>query len=211
MGEWLSYQSHQGSETLCVWPHFQALLMTTAGASLICMIELTRLWLRTHNSQAWSRSQSMWKFVRIAQVYISPWVSHTSCDAWEQSSISRDCQLSSAAFLADMTVLYSRTWVPKGILTISQGLVIAGLADVTRPAEKLSFKQSGALAATGVENTLCIAVLHTYYRVSACYGCHLICLCMGVFLWLHGLHTTTKCACSTIGCFFDDVAILVLD
>ena len=77
--------------------------------------------------------------------------------------------------------MYSRTWVPKGILNISQGLVIAGLADVTRPAEKLSFKQSGALAATGVENTLCSTVLHVI-RVSACYGCHLICLCMGVFV-----------------------------
>ena len=35
-----------------------------------------------------------------------------------------------------------------------QGLVIAGLADVARPAEKLSFKQSGALAATGTVYTL---------------------------------------------------------
>ena len=31
----------------------------------------------------------------------------------------------------------------------TQGLVVAGLADIARPAEKLSVMQSGALAATG--------------------------------------------------------------
>ncbi|CAI8025179.1 Mitochondrial pyruvate carrier 2 [Geodia barretti] len=36
-------------------------------------------------------------------------------------------------------------WAP----TFKWGLVVAGLADVTRPAEKLSLQQSGALAATG--------------------------------------------------------------
>ncbi|CAI8025178.1 Mitochondrial pyruvate carrier 2 [Geodia barretti] len=35
-------------------------------------------------------------------------------------------------------------WAP----TFKWGLVVAGLADVTRPAEKLSLQQSGALAAT---------------------------------------------------------------
>lgn len=34
-----------------------------------------------------------------------------------------------------------------------QGLVVAGLADAARPAEKLSIKQSGALAATGMVYT----------------------------------------------------------
>ena len=32
--------------------------------------------------------------------------------------------------------------------------MIAGLADVTRPAEKLSLKQSGALAATGQDTKM---------------------------------------------------------
>lgn len=31
-----------------------------------------------------------------------------------------------------------------------QGLVVAGLADISRPAEKLSLTQSSALAATGI-------------------------------------------------------------
>lgn len=35
-------------------------------------------------------------------------------------------------------------------ISSSKGLVIAGLADVTRPAEKLSLFQSTALAATGI-------------------------------------------------------------
>lgn len=34
-------------------------------------------------------------------------------------------------------------------LLLSQGLVMAGLADMTRPAEKLSTSQSGVLTATG--------------------------------------------------------------
>ncbi|KAF2361864.1 Mitochondrial pyruvate carrier [Trinorchestia longiramus] len=37
-------------------------------------------------------------------------------------------------------------WAP----CVKWGLVIAGLGDLTRPAEKLSFSQSGALAATGL-------------------------------------------------------------
>ena len=36
------------------------------------------------------------------------------------------------------------------IRPILQGLVIAGLGDLSRPAEKLSMSQSGALAATGL-------------------------------------------------------------
>lgn len=36
------------------------------------------------------------------------------------------------------------------VLFTSQGLVIAGLADINRPAEKLSLMQSAALAATGM-------------------------------------------------------------
>lgn len=37
----------------------------------------------------------------------------------------------------------------KGLLFSLQGLVIAGLADMTRPAEKLSTSQSAVLTATG--------------------------------------------------------------
>ena len=44
-----------------------------------------------------------------------------------------------------------------------QGLVIAGIADVTRPAHKLSITQSGALAATGIIHVVLFfrAVLYT--------------------------------------------------
>ncbi len=38
---------------------------------------------------------------------------------------------------------------PTFTCTHAQGLVIAGIADIARPAEKLSVRQSGALAATG--------------------------------------------------------------
>jgi len=39
-----------------------------------------------------------------------------------------------------------------------QCLVIAGLADYARPADKLSVRQSSALAATGLSATLCVTV-----------------------------------------------------
>ena len=54
------------------------------------------------------------------------------------------------AYRGTCTVYNVHTY--RGIYMIPmQGLVIAGLADIARPAKNLSIKQSGALAATGRE------------------------------------------------------------
>lgn len=48
-----------------------------------------------------------------------------------------------------MAVFFAESEGSNGFV-IFQGLVIAGIGDLARPAEKLSMAQSGALSATGV-------------------------------------------------------------
>lgn len=53
-----------------------------------------------------------------------------------------------------------------------QGLVVAGLADMTRPAEKLSTSQSGVLTATGDVTLNCLININHACRLAV--ECHRI-------------------------------------
>jgi len=70
-----------------------------------------------------------------------------------------------------------------------QCLVIAGLADYARPADKLSVGQSTALAATGLFHLLCFTRI-ILTDLSIKYLSFLFCLSGMLFLFLDGISTS---------------------